>query len=416
MKKLLAIGFIWLGCSAAWIILGSTLVARTGDTSSELVSEVHSLWGPPMQQAPPRAVYGETHKKLERTTFHNSDGSTSTHDTERDETVEMDIALDRSDIAVKLSLEQRRKGLLWFPTYAIDFHAGYTFVNNTVLPRDVEVRFELAGNHAIYDGFEVKNSLGDAIPLTIREGVARWTVPLKPGERYPFTVAYRSRGTSTWGYGLTAGTGQVHDFRLVMDTDFAQVDFPAGTLSPSTHAARDGRWHGEWRFSSLVANLPIGLELPQMLNPGPLASKITFFAPVSLLFFFFVVAVFATAQRRRIHPLNFFFFGCAFFAFHLLFSYLVDHLSIAASFTLASAVSIFLVMSYARLFVGWKFALREMGIAQLIYLVLFSFTFFWNGFTGLAITIGAILTLFVMMQVTGRVSWDEPLAKPKSEP
>ena len=50
---------------------------------------------------------------------------------------------------------------------------------------------------------------------------------------------------------------------------------------------------------------------------------------------------------------------------------------------------------------------REMAIAQLIYLVLFSFTFFWTGFTGLAITIGAILTLFVMMQLTGRVTWDE---------
>ncbi len=40
--------------------------------------------------------------------------------------------------------------------------------------------------------------------------------------------------------------------------------------------------------------------------------------------------------------------------------------------------------------------------------MLFSYTFFWEGFTGLAITIGAILTLFVMMQYTGRVQWDQP--------
>lgn len=54
---------------------------------------------------------------------------------------------------------------------------------------------------------------------------------------------------------------------------------------------------------------------------------------------------------------------------------------------------------------GWKFALREMGIAQVLYLVLFSYTFFWEGFTGLAITIGAIATLFFVMQVTGRTDW-----------
>jgi hypothetical protein len=39
--------------------------------------------------------------------------------------------------------------------------------------------------------------------------------------------------------------------------------------------------------------------------------------------------------------------------------------------------------------------------------VLFSYAFFWKGFTGLAITIIAIVTLFVVMQVTGRIRWSE---------
>jgi len=37
--------------------------------------------------------------------------------------------------------------------------------------------------------------------------------------------------------------------------------------------------------------------------------------------------------------------------------------------------------------------------------MLFSFTFFWTGFTGLTVTIGAIVTLFLMMQLTGRKQW-----------
>ena len=47
----------------------------------------------------------------------------------------------------------------------------------------------------------------------------------------------------------------------------------------------------------------------------------------------------------------------------------------------------------------------EAGSAQLVYLILFSYAFFFRGFTGLAITIGAILTLFIAMQTTGRVRW-----------
>ncbi len=35
----------------------------------------------------------------------------------------------------------------------------------------------------------------------------------------------------------------------------------------------------------------------------------------------------------------------------------------------------------------------------------FSLTFFWRGFTGLAVAVGAVLTLFLVMQMTGRVDW-----------
>lgn len=69
------------------------------------------------------------------------------------------------------------------------------------------------------------------------------------------------------------------------------------------------------------------------------------------------------------------------------------------------------MVTYARLFVGWQFALREMGIAQLVYLVGFSLSFLLEGYTGLAITLGAIVTLCVMMQVTGRaLAWRRPPA------
>ena len=48
---------------------------------------------------------------------------------------------------------------------------------------------------------------------------------------------------------------------------------------------------------------------------------------------------------------------------------------------------------------------------------MFSYAFFLKGFTGLAITIGSVLTLFVVMQVTGRIRWAEKFAvKPPASP
>jgi hypothetical protein len=70
----------------------------------------------------------------------------------------------------------------------------------------------------------------------------------------------------------------------------------------------------------------------------------------------------------------------------------------------------FLTISYLRLVVGWRFAAVESGFAQLVYLILFSYALFNEGWAGLTITIGAIITLFVAMQLTARIRWNERLA------
>lgn len=409
MLRLLAIAFVWVGCAIAWVILGSTLVSRTNDVNNSLDSEVHALWGPPATQLPPSAVYTavETSKEVVTT---NTTGFQQT--VEKQVNVERALSLDSSDVVTELELAHRRKGLLWFPTYQVAFEGRYVVANHTGAVREAVVRFplNLAGGRVSFDGFGVTDAAGTAIPYEIRDGIASFKTELAAGAQYEFRVGYHSRGTSSWTYALTANNTEVKNFRLRMQTSFPNVDFLPGTTSPTRHTVEAGRWRGEWNFSSLVAGAPIGVEMPKLLNPGPLASKVTFFAPLSLLFFFFVVAILSFVRKREMHPMHYLLLGCAFFAFHLLFAYLVDHVTIATSFAIASLVSVFLVVSYARLFVGWRFALVEMGLSQIVYLVLFSTTFFWEGYTGLSIAIGATLTLFLVMQITGR--FDFSTAKP----
>ena len=57
----------------------------------------------------------------------------------------------------------------------------------------------------------------------------------------------------------------------------------------------------------------------------------------------------------------------------------------------------------------------DVAIAPLVYLVLFSCTFFLEGFTGLAITVLCLATLFVVMQITGRLDWDEVFGRPTAK-
>ena len=203
----------------------------------------------------------------------------------------------------------------------------------------------------------------------------------------------------------------MRDFSLRMTTNFRDIDFPENALSPIEKHLTGNGWDLTWRYKNLVSGYNIAMAMPAKLQPGPLAGQISYFAPVSLFFFFFILLIVTTLKRIDLHPMNYFFLAAAFFSFHLLLAYLVDHISIHLAFLICSLVSIGLVVSYLRLVVGMRFAAREAGIAQFIYLVLFSYAFFFKGFTGLAVTIGAILTLFVVMQATGRINWTNQFSR-----
>jgi inner membrane protein involved in colicin E2 resistance len=181
-------------------------------------------------------------------------------------------------------------------------------------------------------------------------------------------------------------------------------------MSPRRKQRMDDGWLLTWEFKRLVSGVTISTLMPQMLQPGPLASQIAAFAPVSLFFFIVVMLTIGVVKHIELHPMQFFFLAAAFFAFHLLFAYLADLVNIHVAFAIAAATSLALTASYLRLVFGGRFAYLAASAAQFVYLVLFSYAFFFKGLTGLAVTLGAVATLFVLMQVTAAIKWDNVFA------
>jgi inner membrane protein involved in colicin E2 resistance len=404
LRQILALAFIFVCTSIAWVILGSTIFSRTYGSNEQLQGRVASTWGTAQQQSPPTATYTVNDVK-NSTTVEN--GKVVVHS----ENVQRQVALpvEASRIHVNLHLTPRQKGLLWYSTYAVEFAGDYSFRNDTVQPQTVDFRLKFPAQKAIYDGLQMKvNEQTVALATDDQGTVGR--VMVGPGESASLHVAYRSQGLDCWRYQLGDGIAQARDFMLTMQTNFRDIDFADDTLSPTSKQFVPGGWQLTWQYSNLVSGFQIGMTMPQKLQPGPLAGEISYAAPVSLFFFFFLMFIITTLRNIDLHPMNYFFLSTTFFAFHLLLAYLVDHISIHAAMILASIVSVTLVVSYLRLVVGLRFAALEAGTAQLIYLVLFSYAFFWKGFTGLAITVIAIITLFVVMQATGRIRWSERFA------
>ena len=403
-RQIAAIVIIFIGAAVGWSILGTTIFNRTYSFDESLKSRVASIWGAPHVQKPPTAT---TTKEIARKVEVSENGKTVLR-TEKDYVVKA-LELEGSKIAVALDLEHRQKGLLWYSTYKVAFSADF-LLRNTTDEEAVDLVVGLPTPQASYDEVAIAVN-GEAVPFANEKSSLRAAARIARGQTAVVTVKYRSQGLDSWRYHFGGEVAQVRNFQLKMATNFKDIDFPDNTLAPALKTETNNGWELTWESKNLLSGFQIGMILPEKLQPGPLAGRISYFAPVSLLFFFFLMFIITTIRRIELHPMNYFFLACAFFAFHLLLAYLVDHISIHVAFIICSLVSLGLVISYLRLVVGLRFAAVEAGLAQLTYLVLFSYAFFFKGFSGLAVTIGSIITLFIVMQLTARIRWSEIFAK-----
>jgi len=409
--RIVGIGIVFVIACAGWITLGGVMTERTHRKTYELDGNVVDLWGSPQVQNAPTFTFEWGEQRIQ-TRMEVRDGLWQEVEEVAEERHSKAVQTSSSDITVDLALDQRLKGLMWFPLYDVDFAGAWAYTHREEVAGDLTVSLSFPTADGLYDAFRFEvDGVDLAGELRPEAGAVAATVPVQPGQTVTLDVGYASRGKDIWRYVPAPDVANLEDFRLTMTTDFARIDFPSYTMSPSSKHYTDEGWTLTWDFSRIVTGHDIGMVMPVPIQPGALAAKLAFSAPISLMFFFLLLFVLSVMRGIEIHPINYLFLGAAFFAFHLLFSYSVDHIHLATAFALSSAVSILLVVSYLRLVVSPRFAFVEAGAAQMVYLIGFSLAHFWDGFTGLTVTVLSILTLFILMQMTGRIRWSEVMGR-----
>jgi hypothetical protein len=311
-----------------WAILGGTIFARTYDSGSLSSGRVASTWGTAQNQEPPAASF-KTQIDKQQETLENGVKVVKTV-TEESTTW---LPLENSKIDVALDLQHRQKGLLWYSTYKVAFAGVYGFRNTSDKEQTVDFRLQFPTTQAIYDNLTFAVD-GKPLNITNDRNAAVGSVKIGAGKTAQLNIGYSSQGLNEWRYSFGGEVAQVRDFTLHMKTNFKDIDFPDNTLSPSGKTETADGWDLNWSYKSLLSGYQIAMVMPEKLQPGPLAGRISFFAPVSLFFFFFLMLIITTMRGIDLHPMNYFFLAAAFFSFHLLLAYLVDHMSIHVSFAI----------------------------------------------------------------------------------
>ncbi|HKU75529.1 MAG TPA: inner membrane CreD family protein, partial [Pyrinomonadaceae bacterium] len=282
-KRIAAIVFIFICTSVAWAILGGTIFQRTYDSGASSSNRVASTWGTAQNQAPPTASF-KTKVEKKQETLENSKKVVKTVTEE----FVTPLPLESSNIDVNLDLQHRQKGLLWYSTYKVGFSGVYGFRNTSDKEQTVDFQLQFPTAKAIYDNLVFAVD-GNSVPIKNHDNAAATSFKVAAGKTAQLAVSYSSQGLNEWRYSFgSADVAQVNNFYLRMKTNFKDIDFPDNTLSPSEKTETSGGWDLNWSYRSLLSGYQIAMVMPEKLQPGPLAGKISFFAPVSLFFFFFL--------------------------------------------------------------------------------------------------------------------------------
>lgn len=383
-KRIVLVVLIFLIGVAGWVFLGSASLIRSYDARSTLDHSVQQLWGAPIIQRAPALTVRIPGTRRTRSLIPTA-----------------------NQIGVNIHLEQRRKGLVWYPTFVVDFVGRYAVTNGAGIVQNVLIHFPLPAADATYDrlSFVVDDEVQD-VEIDTQEGIRQIAV-VPAGQTRTFEVRFRTRGLLSWSYALAAQSGRARNLELTVETNFEEVDFPESSLSPMSNELTGVGRRLTWTAEDLITRQDVGITMPQKINPGPVAARMSFFAPVCLLFFFVLITAICILREIDIHPMHYLFVTAGFFAFHLIFSYLVDIIDIHLAFLAAAVTSVTLVVSYLATAMGNRFPWKVAATGQFFYLVLFSYSFFLKGMTGLTITAASVVTLAVLMRMTAGLNWNE---------
>ncbi|MDH3465966.1 MAG: inner membrane CreD family protein [Gammaproteobacteria bacterium] len=382
--RMFAVFLVFVVGVIGWGILGSASHLRSTDRSSNLSRAVQQLWGQPIVQSAPSFTVNVPGTDRERPLLPSA-----------------------NEIDVTIELDHRRKGLIWYSLFEVDFRGSYTISNNAGIAQRARIQFAFPSKDATYRALQfLIDGVSQDIEIDTTTGL-RHLLPLAPDQSRTIEVRYRTRGLDSWRYELAAHGNRVKNLDFKLHTNFQRIDYLEASLSPMAQQQTGTGMQISWRANDLVTRQGIGVLMPEEMNPGPLSARMSFFAPVCLLFFFVLITAICILRKIDIHPMHYLFVNAGFFAFHLIFAYFVDVVDVHITFAIASAVSVILVISYLAAALGRRFPWHIAAIGQLFYLVLFSYSFFLEGMTGLTITVASVITLAVLMWMTARLDWSE---------
>jgi len=387
------------GVSAICVAIGLRLDSRHSQSYSRGKESVQKIWGGEIHQGPPDFSYELLHTEtftVEKT------GEEKTRQVRRSHAANFQS----QKIKATLTPSIRKKGLLYYAGYQLQFQGDFIVRNTDKVEREFLFHFPLPEQAGNITGFAVtldgQNADND---VNVSDGYS-WVGRMRPGDERRFTVSYEAKGSDGFSYNLAQRNIEVRELNFELLTGYRDVRFPDQAMAPQEQSDDEAGSRLHWMASQLITgqNIAVSFEAPG--NWGKLAPRLFYYAPLALFLFLGTIFVTAISEKQVLHPMHVFFLSAAFFVFYLLGSYLLSFTPVFVAIVLGLLASSGIVMYYVFLIKKSNLMRKMTALSLGIFQWLFSLAFFFPEYTGLLITVASIVCFVVLMRQTADIEWE----------
>ena len=376
-QKILLNKYFWLlfiPLTIGWHLLVLRLEARNYHAASVQKESVKKIWGGNLKQPMPSVRYkgfGSDVANLDKGRIHSA------------------------DIAVKLIVDYRKKGLIHYTGYKAEFSGTYTIKN----PKAEKIYLSFIFPYPMREGEGMLRNVKllvdnqeDVENTEYQQNLIIWTGQMEPEQSLDIQVGYIGRGLNYFMYGFEGGR-QINRFKMKIDVlGSSNVDYPVSTMTPTQTAETGEGKTLKWDLDSVNTMLNIGVILPDKINIARQIAVMSKRAPVFLALFLAAVFVIMSLNGFKQNFVRIAVIGAAYFLFYPWFAYLAAYMNTALSFIIALGVIGLLIFNYTRIVCTLKTA-AAVSLAYVFFLGLTSLAALLPTYTGLILTIEGVLLL-----------------------
>lgn len=373
--------FVFLPLFLAWMMFGLRLEDRTYKASYQQLASVKQIWGGNLAQPMPSVRYKRSGSDVSRLS--------------RGE-------IEQAKLVVDLRMDYRKKGLVYYTGYNVDFLGQYQVRN----PENEKIYLSFifpyptrAGEGLLRDVKLLINGEEDRDDTEYQPNLALWTGVLEPEQILEFSLRYQGRGLDQFIHGFEAGH-QINNFSATLRVHGAkELDYPVATMPPTEppEDTEDGKIL-TWKLDRTQTQLNLGVILPDRLNVEQQLGVMSFRAPFFFLLFLVSVALIIHLAKHppRFMPLAILSF--TYFLFYPLFAYLLMYINLVLALALSFTAIGLMIFNYARLLYGVPIALA-IALAYTLYGGVTTIAALLPSYTGLILTIEGVVIMGMVMQV-----------------